>query len=324
MTANKTSRWCWNWETTPGTTLITVAGSTSYFFGEYDEQRRMGTPPTFENVILSSYKYDRRTPYLTDGKRKFPPFSHAYYPTTAQAIVRMLGKCTDASPDTFEPLDSGVQYPITVRFEENEGTTPSLVQFGECYTIGLMVDAAMGSNLLFEETFIPSKVSDQGDYASLTTTPTQAGGANVDGSYDGVPTVTWNAVPFEECIRARILIEAEYSTTFSSDGLSQTVYKHRFKPIQFMLNAIFEENSEWDDFYDRNARAVNVKVYKPDLADYIQFDLANARAATIKKTGVAGFGYYEAEISGIIEDLTGSFTFDGSGTWGDHFKGEVT
>jgi len=322
-TANKTSRWCWAYEGTPKSAAITAVNSTTYYFGEYDDQVPDWEPPSVEHPAAPYYSYNSREAKLSKLDRKYPTIKHSYNPTTAQFLNRFLKDPTEASPATFAVLDAGLPYPITLRHEQGEGSNPKLNQAVGCYTVGMLVRAALGLNLLVEEEFAYCSIEDQGDRPHLTTAPLASGG--VPGAYDGRPYFEWNSVHRPEVIKVEILGQQNFKVVLDPTTEKQTVYCYHYEPVQMIINGVLAVNTIWDDFIDRNARTALLKVYKPDMENYITIQLTNCQIIAYRETGVKNKGHYEVQAIIKGETLTGISNFLNEGSnFSTHFKGQVT
>ena len=327
MTKNTISRYCWAYETTAyRTPAITAVVSTSYLFGEYDESILKWAPPAVEAKVGNFWTYNSRTPTFTDLKLSFPTFSHAWNPTTPQHAVWMLGKCTDAAPDTFEPYAvSTSKMPMTIRFEEDGGTTPRLTQAAGCYMVELYCRARIGAPYMVEGQFAYSDIYDVGDYDILTTMPTACGGAGVSQLYNGAPIVVYDVggggeATLTDVVMAEWRIKQNYSTVMDSDDLGQTVYPDTFEPVELILTALMESGTKWDDFIDRNAKDYSVQVYKPRGTYNIKYIFDNVRILKCVEEAEVKKGMISSKLIATAEKVTGTFAWDGSGTWADHFK----
>lgn len=328
MTKATETRLCWAYETTYRTATIVGATSTSYQFGEYDDSINKWAAPTLENVLGHFWTYNSRTPTAVDKKRSFPTFKHTWNPTTAQHAVWMLGKCTDASPDTFEPYAVGnTKKSLTVRWEEDGGSHDCLVQAVGCYLVELYGRASIGSPYVVEGVFAWSDIEDEddGSNAVLTTMPTQCGGADVSQMYDGNPIVVYDVggggeATLTDIIMAEWRVKQNFKSVMDSDDLGQDVYLYEFDPVEVIFTALMESGTKWDDYVDRNAKDYSVKVQKPDGNDYINWIFDNLRVLKEVKTSEVYKGLVETKIICSAEKATGEFTFDGSETWTNHFK----
>jgi len=327
MVANTTSRRCWAYETTPRTSAIIAADSVTYDFGEYDDSIQKWQVGSVENRILSSYVYNKRSPTLTDGKRKFNTFHEVFNPTTPQWLVWILGKCTDASPDTIEPLDTGYQYPLTIRHEEGGGTVDTFEQAVSSWCVEAYFRAAAKDPFVVDLTFAFEQYKDHDDRAQLTTAPRSCGHTATVNAYMGMPTVTYDPdgadTVIPQIVKAEGRIKQNYNTTLNGTETAQTVYKNSFEPVDLTLQGIMEVNTYWDEFMDRGTQDWEVAVYKPAIANYIKMKFVNCKHVKTIKEGEPFKGYYVSTIHLRAEEVTATFVREGTDTWADHFKGEV-
>ena len=325
--ANKTSRFVWAYETTPRTSAIQNATDITYDFGEYGVEVQKWVPPTIENRVLPSYVYSKRTPALSDGKRMFSTFKHMFNPTTPQWLVWILGKVTDASPDTIEPLDTGYQFPLTIRHEEGGGSNETFAQAVSAWCVSAYFRAAAKDPLLVDLEWAFEKFQDHDDEPQLTTPPRRAGHTGVANAYVGMPIVTYDPDGSPDVIdwvvKAEGTIKQQFSATLNGDETEQTVYKDIYDPVDFTLQGISHENTFWDKFMDRDQQDWEIKVQKPNSSYYTKMKMVNAIPVKILKEGEILKGYYVSTIHLKAEEVTAQFVWDGSDTWANHFKGEV-
>ncbi len=333
---NKSSKYVWAYESTPGTAVITAANSLSYEFGEYDELSKKWNSPFTINEVLEKWKYNSRTPTLTDLEKKFPTFKHVFNPTTAQWLSWILKNPVAGPPVSISALTEGLTYPLTIRLEEREGSNPNLTQAVGCYCIKTICRGVSGNPLQVEAEFAWQKMEDIGDgsNAILTTDPYPAGSggtSTVINSYDGRPQVIWDKgganVAFDECTIAEFTIEQEYKITSSALGLTQTVHTYKYKKIPIILHAILETNLQWNDYVDRNIKDLQIKFWKPDMVNYTQIIFDNCHIITVTKTANRNEGYYECIIALSAEKITAAtsnYANESSETFGNHFKGVVS
>ena len=329
MGANTTSRRVWAYETTPRTSAIVDATSVTYDFGEYDESIQKWQMGSVKNKILPSWVYNKRSPTLTYGNKKFETFHEIFNPTTPQWLVWMLGKCTDGAPDSIEPLDTGYQYPLTIRHEEGGGTE-TFEQFVSCWCVSAYGRAAALEPFAVDLEFAFEQYKDHDDYAQLTTAPLHAGHTTVANAYNGMPTVTCDPLSAGDgidvvdwVIKAEFEIKQNYTATMNGADTSQTVYKSTFEPINLTLQGISSENTFWDKYMDRDQDDWEVAIYKPAVANYIKMKFVNCTPIKIIKEGEPLKGFYISTIQLQAEEVTATFAWEGTTTWADHFKGEV-
>ena len=326
MAVNKTSRRVWAYETTPRTSAIVDATSVTYDFGEYGDEVQKWTIGAMENKALPYWVYNKRSPTLADGRRKFNTFKEMFNPTTPQWLVWILGKCTDAAPDTIEPLDTGYQFPLTIRHEEGGGTE-TFEQMVSCWCVSAYGRAAHGNPFLVDLEFAYEQYQDHDDEPQLTTAPRSAGHTATVGAYNGMPTVTYDpdGTPdvIDWVVKAEFTIKQIFSATLNGAETAQTVYKHTFDPIDLTLTGVSSENTFWDKYMDRTQQDWEVAIYKPAVANYIKMKFVNCIPIKIIKEGEPFKGFYISTIHLKAEEATATFVREGTDTWADHFKGEV-
>ncbi len=328
VTANKTSRKVWAYETVPGTSIITAVDSLSYEFGEYNEEAKMWNNYSSQNPVQPYWNYASRTPTLTVLERKFPTFREVYNPTTAIHLSQMLKNPSEGPPVAITTLDSGMTYPLTIRLEEKGGTVPTNSQAVGCYNVGLYGRMMRGSAYIVEQEFAWQSLEDIGDNVNLTTSPYPAGSggtSTVTGLYSGNPSVTWNSNPTTPVYKAEYRINQEFQPYSASEGDTETVILFKVLPVDITLTAIFEDDDVWDDYIDRAARTLILKIYKANMTNYIQLTFTNTRVINEKKTGIRNKGHYESVATLLAEEVnvTSDFAVESSETFANHFKGVV-
>jgi len=329
---NKSSKFVWAYEGTPGTAAITAVNSLAYEFGEYDELCKKWNSPFTENQVSPVYAYNSRTPTLTDLEKKFPSFTHVFNPITAQYLSWILKSPVVGPPVAISPLNEGLTYPLTIRLEELEGTAPNNVQAVGCYCIGTTVSGVSGNPLMVECEFAWQKIEDIGDNPNLTTSPYPAGSgavSTIKNCYDGRPQVIWDKgvgnVAFNECVIANFTVVQDHKITSSVLGTTQTVHTYKYKPVLITLHAVLKTNTQWDDYVDRNIKDLEVKFWKPDMVNYVSHVFDNCHIISVKKTGAKNEGHYEVIITLQAEKVTGTSNYatESEETFGNHFKGVV-
>jgi len=336
QSATTTSWYCWSYQSAEGNyTNLDAADDTTYFFGDYNEECSEWNAPVKEMPQDSYWVYDERTPSLVENDPEFPTFKHSFLPTSWQPWVWFLKNPTSATPATCAPLHAGKTYPMTIRHQMAGADHYEVVQAGDCYCVELVSQFERGTEALVEATFAWGKLSDEGDYAKLTTTPTApAGGDNgVTGTYDGNPTVTWDTAGANKVLegvwRVDMHLEQEFKSAIASGGSTQTVNLYRYKPIEVVMHGIFEIRDSWDDYVDREPRTVTIKIWKHDRTHYVLFTLTNCVPINWKKTGKAYKGFYNSVCACEAEQLniTSNWLaeYDGAdGDFANHFKGLVS
>lgn len=330
VTANKTSRACWAYETTPGTAEISAADSTSYWFGEYKDDCGKWNSPFIENSTVPYWLYSSRTPTLVDIESTYPTFTWTFNPTTIQWLAWMLKYPTDTDPTvTVAALSTGQVYPLTIRLEEKGGTNEMLTQAVGCYCVGATAIAERNKAFMVECEFAWQSLEDQGDRAILTTAPTISGG--LDDPYMGNPIVVWDSggtpISLTPVWRADFKIGQNYEIVSTDEGATQTVYCHTINPVQIILYAVFETNDLWDDYIDRvGTYEMTLQVKKADNTSYQTFTFHNCRVKSIKKTGERNKGHYASVATIIAEKVEGvsDFFTEGGANFSTHFKAAVS
>lgn len=333
VNANKSSKFVYAYESVPGTAIIVAVDSLSYEFGEYDELCKKWNSPFTNNQVSPFCVYNSRTPTLTDLEKKFPTFSHAFNPITAQYLSWILKSPVVGPPVAISPLTEGMTYPLTIRLEELEGTNPSNIQAVGCYCIGVTVSGVSGNPLMVDCEFAWQKIEDIGDNPNLTTDPFPSGSGDtstITNTFEGRPQVIWDKgvgdVAFNEVVIANFTIAQDYKTTSSALGTTQTVHTYKYRPVIITLHAILKTNTQWDDYVDRNIKDLEIKFWKGDMVNYISHIFENCHINTVKKTGAKNEGHYEVIITLTAEMPTGTNNFanESAETFANHWKGVVS
>jgi hypothetical protein len=325
MTKANSTQICWAYEDTYRTAALDEAGDTGFRFGDYGESISKWQSPAIENVVERYRIYSENYPRFVDGGRTFPKWKHAFNPATAQFAVFMLGKTESGTPNTFSPhAVDAVKKSLTVRWQEQGGSNDRVVQAVGAYPVELYCRAAIGSPLAAELTFMFSDFEDDGDSRPvLDSSPGLPAG--VEQVYDGAPVVTYDYGGGSEAVLTDVLqaewrVKQEHELVPDDDRQGQAVYLYGFEAAELILTAVMEDDSKWDDFIDFAERDYAVKVRKPDGDDYVETILRNCRPITAKKTSKPYRGLVTTKLILKAEYLEGEYTFDGSGTWSDHFK----
>lgn len=330
MPVNKTSRRVWQYETTPRTSALQNATDTAYFFGGYGDEVTKWMMGNMENKALSRYTYNKKTPYLEDGRRTFKTFHEMFNPTTAQWLLWILGKVTEdgigANVHKIEPLDAGYQHPLTVRHEEGGGTE-TFEQMVSSWCISSYFRAAHRNPFLVNLEFAYEQYEDHDDEPQLTSTILDAGHADTLGGYRGMPTVTYDpdGTPdvIDWIVKAEGNIKCNYSGTLNGAETAQTVDKETFEPIDFTLSGVSSENTFWDKYMDRDQQDWEIAVYKPVVANYLKMKFVDAIPIKWIKEGQPYNGFYLSTIHLQAEEVIGSFTHENEANFATHYLGEV-
>lgn len=329
VVANKTSKYVWQYQAAHGTSILTIAGSTSFEFGEYNDDCGQWNTPAVENKAVPRWVYNSRTPTLIDMDSEYPTFTHVFNPVTIQFLHWLLGTTADGTPTTVTvtSLATGRKYPLTIRCQEEGGTNPQNAQAVDCHCVGISMVMERGKAMLVEAEFAWGALEDIGDNVNLTTAPTASGG--VTKPFNGNPIVLWDIgadnVSIPGIWKATITGRQDWEKVSTGTGTTQTVYTYRHRPIQIILNAIFEINDGWDDYVDRKASTnMTIQVKKHNGTNYAIFTLTNCRIQSIKKTGNRNKGHYESVCILVAEKIEGTedwYTDHGGGpTFLTHWK----
>lgn len=330
VVANKSSKYVWAYQAAVGTSIITAVDTTTYEFGEYNDECEQWNAPHVENPIEAYWVYGSKTCTLTDLCSEYPVFTHTFLPVTAQFLAWILGYPTDTSPTvTIAALTSGMTYPLTIRNEELEGTNPNNAQAVDCYCIGITAKAERGRSFLVAAKFAWGALEDIGDNPNLTTAPLAAGG--MTGPYDGNPIVYWDTtgdnVNLPGVWRADFNIDVDWESVSSSAGNSQTVYTYKIQPVEIILYAVFAINDSWDDYVDRKAATtMTIQVKKHDGTSNILLTFTNCRIISHKKTGERNKGHYASYCvikAEKVEGVSDWFT-EGGTPFATHWKAQLT
>ena len=322
---NKTSKYVWQYQAAVGTSILTIATSASFEFGEFNKECGKWSSPYPEFKAEASWVYGALTPTLTDLAAKYPTFSIPFLPVTIQFLAWFLGLPTDTNPTetdtvTVVALTSGITYPLTIRNQQDGGTAPQNSQAVDCYCVGLLIKGEDEKKLLVEPKFAWGAFEDIGDNVNITTPPLAAGG--LTGPYNGHPDVTWNVTSMTGVWRADVMLNKEFDIVDSDEGVVQTVYPGKILPVQIILSAVLKQNTSWDDYKARTARTLTITWKKFDGTSYITLTFTNAKVISVKKTGHRNAGHYGAIMAleaEKVEGLSDFFTEGGSG-FGTHFK----
>lgn len=328
VTPNITKRFCWMYENTAGTTLLDAADDVTYYFGIYNDDVQKWNYPKIVNDITAYNIYNTRNPTTVDNGSSMPPFVHTYIPTSAQHLVWQMGKCTDATPDTYSAAAyNKEQYAISIRGEQGGGTNENFMQLNGCFSTKLFGMIESGSPYIVEQTWEYMNYEDAGDGSpQLTTAPVVPDTSSTP--YVGLPVVSYDSggTPYTipNIIKFDYVSEAICSRAYTNTSkTAQVVHKERFKPTEFNLTAIMEADTIWDDYIDRvGTKDITVTLYKADVTEYITIVLDDIRIRSIDQSGEGFKGYYVSVLSGLAEGISGTFT--AQDTFATHYKGETT
>lgn len=256
----------WSLETTYRTPV-----TPAFYYGESKDDVDMPIP-SFEDLIDSYTSYDQRmTSGLIISKRNFLAHTLPYYPTDGHFLSRMLGLVTSGSPNIISEKKTGLKKSFTHRWENINGTNPTRIQCGGCYTTQMHIVITQDMRMEVEETFNWSTLQDHGDVSAISEPIYQE---IVNKPYNGIYEFLIGETEDKSLWKADILIEQEISISPSKDGLSAYLYPGKFKPIQVTLIGYPEDNTFFDAARDRTQLDLKIRVNKVhDATKYIQFVL---------------------------------------------------
>lgn len=157
----------------------------------------------------------------------------------------------------------------------------------------------------------------------LTTAPAMPG-YTAPNPYRGPPQVHWDVgdqnIALTECWKVECNHNQNYKTVLDSDSKYQTVFLYKMQPLMLTFEAVLERHKILYDYIDREARQVNVKVYKPDPAVYINHKLYNCHIIDAVETGAANKGFYNCKFFVKAEAFIGEFTLEAETDWSTHYK----
>ena len=309
-------------EGTYRTAEIDAVGDTWYRFGDYENEMTWKSI-AIENAIQEYETYNTRKPTHVDAGRNFPIWKHTFYPRTPQYAVFMLGKCTDAAPDTFEPYAVGnTKKSLTIRYENSGGTYDRGIQAVGAYAVEMNCRAAIGDPFSVDLGFAFSDIEDEGDSCEmLTASPSYPTGAAE--IYDGNPIVTYDHGGSEATLTTVVMaqwqVSQKYKVIPDADKQGQKIYLYGFTPVTLTLTAVMDEDTRWNDHIDRNVKDYAVKVQKPDGDHYIDHIFENCTQVTEEYSSSPHKGLIEGKLQLQAEYMTGEFSTDVSDTWTNHF-----
>ena len=308
---NKTSKYVWQYQVAHGTSILTIATSASFEFGEYNEECGKWNAPYVERPASEGYVYSSRTPTLTDMESEFPTFSHTFLPVTIQFLHWLLGTTADGTPTTITvtSLDAGRKYPLTIRNQEDGGSAPQNAQAVDCHCVGINVKGERDTPLLVSAEFAWGTLEDIGNNVNLTTAPTASGGCT--NTFNGNPLVVWDSDADAHSIvgvwRADFASKQDWNKVSRNYGAEQSVNTGKNEPVKIILSAIFHDNEVWDDYIDRKATTnMTIQFKKYNATNYATFTFTNCRVVSIKKVGDRYKGHYGTTCALIAEKVEGT------------------
>ena len=304
-----------------GTAEIVIATSTSYEFGQYNDECGKWNIPHTINPTEPYWVYNSGTPTLVNLERDFPTWKHVFLPVTAQCYAWLQGLPENATPAVnISTLLSGMTSPLTIRIEELEGGHPDNAQGMDCYCIGLTSNAERGKSFLVEAEFVYGALQDINDYVNLTTPPLAAG--LMTGAYNGNPILEWNSISIPGIKKAVWIESKEREIVSSGGGATQTVHTYRTMPVKIMLWGGIEVDDIWDDYKARYIRNMTIQVKKFDNTSNIVFTFTNCRITSFERIGKRYEGKYASVIKLEAEKVTevADWFTEGGVTFADHWR----
>ena len=326
MVLNKSSKEVWQYQAVVGTSILTIATSASFEFGEYNEECGKWGIPIVLNPTEAHWVYNSGTPTLTNAKRKFQTFKKVFLPVSAQCYAWMQGLPENpltADVVNISTLTSGMTYPLTIRVEELEGTHPDNAQAVDCYCIGLTSNAERDKSFLVEAEFAYGSIEDINDNVNLTTAPLAAG--LMTGSYNGNPILEWNSVSIPGVEKAVWMETKGHEIVSSDEGVTQIVHTGKSNPVRIMLWGGIEVDDMWDDYIARTTRNMTIQVKKYDDTSNIAFTFTNCRITSYSRIGARYRGKFASVIKLEAEKVTevSDWFTEGGVTFATHWKAAI-
>ena len=142
-----------------------------------------------------------------------------------------------------------------------------------------------------------------------------------------MPTVTYDpdGTPdvIDWVVKAEGTIECEHSAVLNGGETAQIVNKHEFKPVQFSLTGVSNEDTFWDHYMDRTQQDWEIGIYKPDTTYYQKIKMVDAIPIKIIKEGEPFKGFYMSTIYLEAEEVTCAFTHENEANFATHYLGAV-
>ena len=324
MVLNKSSKDVWQYQAVVGTSIITLATSASFEFGEYNDDCGKWSIPITQNPTEPHWVYNSGTPTLTNKERTYPTFKRVFLPVSAQVYAWMQGKPEDADPAVnISTLTSGMTYPLTIRLEELEGTHPDNVQAVDCYCVGLTSNAERGKSFMVEAEFIYGALEDINDNVNLTTAPLAAG--LMTGTYNGNPILEWNSVSIPGVEKAVWMESKEKEVVSGDEGVIQTIHTFKSDSVKIILWGGIAVDDLWDDYKARTTRDMTIQVKKFDDTSNITFTFTNCRITSFERIGDRYKGKYASVIKLEAEKVTevSDWFTEGGVTFATHWKAAI-
>lgn len=326
MVLNKSSKDVWAYQAVVGTSIIIAVNTTTYEFGQYNEECGKWSIPHMVNPTEPHWVYNSGTPTLTNLERTFPTFKKVFLPVTAQCYAWMQGLPEDplsADDVNISTLLDGMTYPLTIRLEELEGTHPDNTQAVDCYCVGLTSNAERGKSFMVEAEFAYGSMEDINDNPNLTTAPSAAG--LMTGAYNGNPILEWNSVSIPGIEKAVWIETKDREKVSSAGGATQTVHTYKTQPVRIMLWGGIEVDDMWDDMKARTTRDMTIQIKKFDNTSNILFTFTNCRITSFERIGKRYEGKYASVITLEAEKVTevADWFTEGGVTFATHWKAKI-
>jgi len=304
---------CWNWETTNGTAIITLATSTSYLFGNYDKDIRI-SPPNIDQKLSEIWTHQYKNPTLSKGPTEFLTWKHQFHANNAIPEMMFLGDPTDATPDTIVIKQTGLKHSFTARWEYKGGTNPRRVQSVGNYAVGYYGRAGIDIPNLVELTMAWQKMETEADRVALTTLPVYIEAK--EQSYFGLTEVLWDYGEAGEADWVEVF-EVEWNQTqeFTESKTSKTtqlIYPHSYSSVDISFHAVLNQNEQWEDYIARSIKDCAIKMTKPeDPTKYKQIIFRDVQITNVVDTHIAHDGKVLAIIKAKASKFDVNFIHEG-------------
>lgn len=322
-TKNNAQLFSYKFESTNGTAVITAASTQSYLFGGYKENFNW-SPPSPEQSMAAVWTNQYRNPTLVKSPKKYPTWKHPFSPVNAIPEFMFLGTATDASPDTITMKHTGLKHSFTSRWEYKGGTNPRRCQSIGNYCIGYYGRVGIDIDHSVELEMAWQSFEDEGDRDELTTLPIFP--ESIDKPYTGLTEAKWDygeagVEDFNECVEVEITQKQNFTSVRPSDSV-QYVYPNTFEPVDLVIHAVLEQNTQWTDYIDRTiTKDFAIKTVKPnDATKYKQFVFTDVAIVKAVDTGIA----YDGKVLTLLQCKANkfeiNFTHEGS-NFSTHYPG---
>lgn len=304
----------WLWETTNGTASITAASTQSYLFGTYNPDTQIG-PPSVQQTLKEAWTSQYRYPALFQGQTEFPTWKHQFLPVNCVPEMMFLGTATDASPDTITMKQSGLKHSFTARWEYKGGTNPRRIQSVGNTAVMLYEHIGLDIPNNIELTCAWGKFETESDRDALTTVPIYP--ESIQQPYHGLDSIKWDygleaESEWYEAFDVEFSQKQEYGISVVS-ATEQNLYPETYNAVEVSFKLCMNQNTQWDDYKDRSAHDVAVKVTKPyDTTKYKQILFHDLQIEKIVDTHIAYDGKTLAIVTAKAPYFDVTFTHEGS------------